>query len=215
MNARTLISVVVLGLATNGCTEWQRNVTLNGVPFCRATVRDDGFVLGLLSRETVVQGRPCAPGWLHLHANGVPAAFTSAQPIVLGSSVLPSGTWIRQDARGTIQFCAFPEATAIQGQACRGTGGPKGVTTAFYASGALKTFFPVRAVVIDGVPCRGGLLNGWIALHENGRLQSGVLDADLERDGRRYRRGERVEFDAEGRVTRRSEPVLDTFTVGA
>ncbi len=77
----------------------------------------------------------------------------------------------------------------VQGHHCRGTGGPKGVQVAFHPGGALKQYFPVRPMRIDGVPCDMGLVRGWIELHEDGRLKSCRLAEDFARDGETFRKG--------------------------
>ncbi len=199
MHARLWLGLLAAGLL-GGCSGWQRDVTLHGVRFSRVKVEPQGLTIGWLEQATEIGGRPCQRGWVHLHASGAVAAFTNAEPLALGALTIPRGTWVRQDELGTVTVCAFPEAMEVQGHACRGTGGPKGVQTAFYPGGALKSFFPVRDAVVDGVPCRASVFNGWIELHANGRLKSGLLSAELERDGRRLPAGTRVEFDPEGRV---------------
>lgn len=182
------------------CSEWQYDVTVRGATFSRVKVDTEGKAIGVLKAPAEIAGRYCDRGWVHVHPNGVPAAFTAAEPIALSSGKVPRATWVRQDENGVILSCAFPHNLEVQGHRVRGTGGPKGVMTAFHASGALKQFFPVGAAVIDGVACRAGLVGGWIELHENGRLKSCLLGAALERDGRSYRPGTRVEFAPDGRI---------------
>lgn len=190
-------------LALAGCYAWERNVTTNGSTFSQLKIQEDGFKIGLLTHATVIGDRPCKPGWVHFHPNGVLAAFTASQPIPFGLLTIRADTWIRQDPRGLISLCAFPRAVEVQGHWCRGTGGPKGVSTAFYPGGALQQFFPLRDVGIDGVNCRAGLVHGWVELHDNGRLKSCLLAEDLEREGQRHRRGTRVELDVTGRISLR------------
>ena len=200
MNSRTLVVLVAASLALGSCSKWQHGVAVNGTVFSQVKIDDHGFTIGLLTRETVIGDRLCKQGWVHMHPNGVVAAFTASEPVPFGKFMIQSDTWVKQDERGIVTICAFPRATDVQGHWCRGTGGPKGVQTAFYPGGTLKQYYPVCDVLIDGMPCRAGAFNGWIELHENGRLKSALLDADLEREGQHYRRGTRVEFDTEGRI---------------
>lgn len=179
---------------------WQRDVTLHGVVFTKVRTGADGFHIGQIDTETIVGGRACRPGWLHLHPDGTPAAFTAAHDIVLPLLTIPAGTWVKQDTSGIITTCAFPADTTVQGRVCRGTGGPKGVQTAFHPDGALRQFFPVKPVVIDGVPCGTGLVRGWIELHENGRLKSCVLGEAWIHAGRKLRKGTRVTFAPDGQL---------------
>lgn len=202
MSTRKVVAFpgAILAFALTACAQLQPTVNVGGTEFSQVKVDRRGFVIGLLPEDTRIGDRLCKRGWAHVHPNGVVAAFTAAEPFAFGQLVVPAGTWVRQDDRGHITYCAFPTATLVQGHWCRGTGGPKGVTTSFYPSGALKQFFPERSVVIDGVPCRTGIFHGWVELHENGRLKATLLDAEFERGGRRYRRGTWIEFDQDGNV---------------
>ncbi|RXK55291.1 hypothetical protein ESB00_05170 [Oleiharenicola lentus] len=179
---------------------WQRNVTLHGVLFTKVRTDAAGFHVGEIDTETVVGGRACRPGWLHLHPDGTPAAFTAAHEIALPRLTIPAGTWVRQDTAGNITTCAFPTDTTVQGHLCRGTGGPKGVQTAFYPDGALKQFFPVRPTTLDGVPCAPGLVRGAIELHANGRLKSCLLGDTWVHAGRKLRKGTRITLTADGQL---------------
>jgi hypothetical protein len=181
---------------------WQRNVTLHGVLFTKVRTADDGLHIGEIDTETVVGDRACRPGWLHLHPDGTPAAFTAAREITLPRVTIPAGTWVMQDAAGTITTCAFPADTLIQGHNCRGTGGSKGVQVAFHPDGALRQFFPAKPTAIDGVPCDNGLARGGVELHPDGRLKSCMLSRDHVIDGVKHRKGKRLNLTPDGKVQR-------------
>lgn len=195
MKTRLLFSALVALLllpAAVLAAGWQRDTTLHGVLFTKVRTAPDGLHIGQIDTETVVGGRACRAGWLHLHPDGTPAAFTAAHEIVLPRVTIPAGTWVMQNPEGVITVCAFPQDTEVQGHRCRGTGGPKGVQTAFYPDGALKQFFPVAPVVIDGVPCATGLVRGAIELHPDGRLKSCLLARDHVTAGMKHRKGTRL-----------------------
>lgn len=200
MKLHRCISSACVGLAlvtSSGCFDWRYHVEESGVEFRRLRTVD-GTRIGELAHDTSIAGRPCRQGWVHLHANGVPAAFSAASDLALPRFTIPAGTWVLQDEHGTVTVCAFPRDTRIQGFLCRGTGGPKGVQTSFHASGALKQFYPPENIVIAGVPCAAGLVRGTIELHENGRLNSVRLSRDWSHHGRSFPRGTRLRFDADG-----------------
>lgn len=175
-------------------------VTLHGVIFTKVRTGADGLHIGHIDTETGVGGRACRAGPLHLHPDGTPAAFTTAQEIQLARVTIPAGTWVNQNPDGVVTVCAFPQDTLVQGHLCRGTGGPKGVQVSFYADGALRQFFLARPATIDGVPCGTGLTRGAVELHENGRLKSCHLSQDLVRDGRKLRKGTRITLTPDGRI---------------
>lgn len=194
------VAVAMASLPCAGCFDWHYDTTARGLRFDRVRTEANGVVVGQLQADSIVSGRACRRGWIHLHPNGVPAGFTASSTFSFGRLEIPGGTWVIQNDAGEVTVCAFARDTVVQGQACRGTGGPKGVQASFYPSGALKQFYPVRETRIDGVPCDTGLVRGWVELHENGRLKSGLLRADLQRDGVTIPRGTRIQLDETGRL---------------
>jgi len=157
-------------------------------------------LIGKLKGDTLLSGRQCGKGWVHLYPNGVPAAFTAATAIELRRFTIPAGTWVRQDPKGVVTICAFPGNTEIQGHLCRGTGGPKGVSTAFYPSGALKQYLLSKDTIIQGIPCQAGLFSQFIELRENGELMGCMLSTDFERDGQHWKKGIRIQLETNGSI---------------
>jgi hypothetical protein len=197
--ALAVISAAVLPLLA-GCSRWQEDAMVDGIAFERVKVDRAGRAAGTLAQDTTIAGSPCHQGYVHLHANGVPALFQAAEEIVLPHVVIPVGTWVRQDSSGRITVCSFPQDQVIQGYRCRGSGGPKGVQVAFHANGTLRQFFLVEPTVIDGFPCDTGLVRGSVELHDNGRLRSARLSQDVQRGNRIYRQGTRITIDQNGHI---------------
>lgn len=196
-------AIGALGLAVLllvSCSEWQYDVTVKGVAFSKVKIEQRGLVIGVLKEDTIIGGRACQRGWVHIHSNGVLAGFTAAKPIDLAKFTIPAQTWVFQNAQGIVTVCAFPGDTEVQGHVCRGSGGPKGVQAAFYPSGALKQYFLRRDTTIQDVPCQAGVFEQSVELHENGRLKACVLSEDFTRHGRIHPKGKRLQFDAEGRI---------------
>ena len=183
-----------------GCFQWQYDVTVMGVAFSKVRV-EDGIVIGQLRQDTLIGGRPCEKGWVHLASNGVPVGFTAFREIDLGRFRIPAETWVMQNRGGVVTVCSFPSDTEVQGHLCRGGwGGSEGTQAAFYPDGALEEYFLRLDTRIQGVPCKAGILGEAIGLHENGRLKSCVLSEDFVRDGRVYPKGTRLRFSSDGRV---------------
>jgi hypothetical protein len=187
-------------ILASGCFNWRHDVTLKGIAFEKARTEPDGFVIGWTKADTLIGNRWCRQGWVQLHPNGVVAAFTAAREIALPRFTIPAGTWVLQGADGVINVCAFPQDTPVQGQLCRGSGGPKGVQTALYPDGGLKQFFPRAPVHIDGIPCRANLFEAGIELHPNGRLKSAILAEDFARNRSTYRKGARIALGSDGQI---------------
>lgn len=197
---RALVIGAAALLFAGGCFNWRHDVTLKGVAFEKARTESDGLVIGWIRADTLVGNRWCKQGWMHLHANGVAAAFTAAREIALPRCTIPAGTWVAQGPDGVIKMCAFPRDTLVQGHLCRGSGGPTGVQASFYPDGALKQFFSRAPVRIDGILCRANLFEAGIELHENGRLKSATLAEDFTRDGRTFRKGTRITLGPDGAI---------------
>jgi hypothetical protein len=183
-----------------GCFQWQYDATVMGVPFSKVRV-EDGIVIGQLREDTVIAGRPCERGWVHLASNGVPIGFTAFREIDFGRFKAPAETWVMQNKDGVVTVCSFPRDTEVQGHLCRGGwGGSEGPQAAFYPDGALKEFFMRQDTRIQGVPCKAGIFSQSISLHENGGLKSCVLSEDYVRDGRTYPKGTHLRLDPDGRI---------------
>jgi hypothetical protein len=190
----------VVALVLGGCFGWKYDVTVEGIAFSKVRTEDNGLVIGELKGDTLIGGRPCKQGWVHLLPSGVPVGFTASRDIELGRFTIPAGTWVFQDKDGVVTVCAFPRNIEVQGHLCHGSGGPKGVQAAFYPDGALKQYFLCSDTRIQGIPCKAGIFNESVELYENGRLKACALSEDLVRDGRRYDKGSRIRLDADGRV---------------
>jgi hypothetical protein len=192
---------MIVGISLLGaCSEWQHDVTVKGIAFSKVKLNQDGLAIGVLKEETAIGGRFCQKGWVHVYLNGVPARFKAAQPTSFGGFKIPVDTWVSQNVDGAVTVCAFPRDTEVHSHLCRGSGGPTGVQTAFYASGALKQYFLRRDTTIQEIPCKAGVFHQSIELYENGHLKACVLSQDITRDGRRYPKGKRIHFGPDGRI---------------
>lgn len=198
--ASLLLLLQAASLLLASCSDWKYDVTVQGVAFSKVKIEDNGLVIGELKEDTLIGGRPCKRGWVHLRPNGVPVGFTASREIDLRRFTIPTGTWVFQNENGVVTVCAFPRDTEVQGHSCRGSGGPEGVQAAFYPSGSLKEYFLRHDTRIQEVPCKGGLIRQSIKLHENGRLKECILSEELVRDGHTYPAGTPLRFDADGRI---------------
>jgi hypothetical protein len=197
-----VLAGITLGLFIVGCMGWQENVTVQGVAFSRAKVQSDGMVIGELKEDTVIDGRPCKRGWVHLQANGVPVGFTAGQEIDLGRFKIPENTWVIQSDEGVVKVCAFPSDTMVQGQTCSGgglLGGSEGIQTSFYPDGALKEYFLPVDTVIQNVPCKATVMAP-VELYEDGHLEACTIGSKVVQDGRAYEAGARVRLDDKGQI---------------
>lgn len=191
------IFICILLSSCLGHGRWQRDVEIEGIRFKKIRSGESG-IIGRLSEDTTIQGYPCKKGWVHFYNNQDLKSFTLERPMKINNIEIPASTWVTLNEKGALILCAFPCDMEIQGHMCRGTGGPKGVQVSFYENGALKIFFSPETVVIQGVPCKGGVFN-YIELHENGDLKACTLSGNTVINGVQYDKGERVRFDEKGR----------------
>jgi hypothetical protein len=172
-------------------------------------IRQQGSVtIVQLQSPVQIDGFPCAAGWVHFAESGQLQAFYLGETITIGGNEIPKGTWMRLNPDLTLRFCSFPDNTNIQGCLCRGgLGGSEGVTTSFYPSGRLQSFFPPKDIEIQGVPCRATPL-GPVSLYENGNLKQLTLARDMVIEGRSLDEGQTVALGERGEVQSVSNPPM-------
>jgi hypothetical protein len=121
MRRRTLI--IGLAIAIGGGASfslfgdgfgWEKDTIIKGIPFEKAKVESNGLIVGKLRASTVIAGRPCRKGWVHVHSNGVPAGFTASEDITLARFTVAAGTWVVQDLSGVVRVCAFAKDTEVK-----------------------------------------------------------------------------------------------------
>ncbi len=197
---RVALLSVLAGVILGGCFGWEYDTTYAGVAFRKVRVERD-LAIGVIREDTVIAGRPCKRGWVHVRSNGIPVGFTASRDLPLARLTIPADTWVFQDAAGIVTVCAFPRDTEVQGHVCKGGwGGSEGIQAAFYPDGALKQYFLRADTDIQGVPCKAGAFNESVELYANGRIMACALSRDFVSGGRTYPKGARVRFNPEGRV---------------
>ncbi|MEM7167430.1 MAG: hypothetical protein AAF581_18350 [Planctomycetota bacterium] len=131
------------------------------------------FRKGRLRQAVVYDGIPC-DHWLHLYENGVLHGCRLASPTTVQGHLLPAGAQLWFDSNGFLESCWLGTNTLIDGRLCRGRGK---ISTGFYPSGRLRSFFPPAALQIDGVPCRASVFAP-VTLYEDGHLRRCTLDSE-------------------------------------
>ncbi|MBN2403044.1 MAG: hypothetical protein JXN64_11675 [Spirochaetes bacterium] len=192
---------IIICFCFNSCKDWEYNITKNGVHFKKIHQSGGSINIGYMSENHNIQGFPCEQGWIHFNKDWKLLSFQLSKDYIYKSIVLPAHTWIHfpnnKDQYGYI--CSFPYNYKIQGYLCKGDGGYKGTQTAFYESGKLRSFFAPEDVIVDGVPCKAGLLT-IINLYENGGIKSCTLAQDYQADGKTFVKGKAVIFDKNGKI---------------
>jgi hypothetical protein len=195
----------LLILITEGCSFWEvgaeNDVVKNGIKFEAFRENDDGSKLGNLAEDTVIEGWPCRQGFVNFHADWRLDECHLSREYERNDIVMPEGTRVFPDRRGSPGVCLFPHDVEIQGYLCRGNR-RGGFMTAFYPYGQLHWFYSREPVVVDGVTCKDSLFEA-IYLHPNGRLKQCKLDKVVIIDGMEYPRGLIISFDQEGKVRRK------------
>ncbi len=170
-------------------------------------LRQSGSVLiGRLESPMVIDGYPCDASWVHFTEAGKLQAFFLSDTCMIQGNHIPKGTWIRLNPDQTLQACAFPEDTTIQGYLCDGgIGGAEGVMTGFHPSGRLAAFFPVSDVVIQGIPCKASVFRP-VYLYENGNLKEFTLAQDAVVGGQALSAWQTVVLGERGEIQSVSRP---------
>ena len=156
-------------------------------------------------RSTVSRAQP-AGSILPSRANCRPSTWVKPSRLRATRFQRAPGSGLNPDL--TLRFCSFPENTNIQGYLCRGgSGGSEGVTTGFYPSGRLQSFFPPKDIEIQGIPCRATPF-GPVSLYENGNLKQLTLARDTVIGGRSLDEGQTVVLSERGEVQSVSNPPM-------
>jgi hypothetical protein len=122
-----------------------------------------------------------------------------------------AGTGIHFTPSGVFDWCFLQEDTEIQGYLCRGDG--HGFMTMFHPNGQIQTAWLARDQVIQGVPCAKFRFlsavfnplhgkNGNTSFHDNGQLAYCELSENFTIEGQKFRRGDAVKFDQDGKLIR-------------
>ena len=170
-----------------------------------------------LGKDTTISGVRCAPtgrARAAVFASGRLSSCPLASDTVIAQHPLAAGTWIDLTEDRALRSVWLSRDTELQGHPCKGTG-YKGWSTEFYHSGRLRLCYPARETIIDGVPCRGASFRAelfgitQVVFHESGQLRSCSVARDLDRNGIRFRKRDRIELDVQGRAARSQEPPHD------
>jgi hypothetical protein len=199
-----LLMIGFLGSAA-GCSTWElgaeKNIVKNGIEFETYRETDHGSKVGMLVRDTVIDGWPCKRGFIAFREDWSVDELQLSRDYERNGIFMPEGTWVFANRQGIPKTCMFPHDVKIQGYLCRGSWlGKQGWMTEFYDSGKLSMFWSREPVTIDAITCTDSMTHG-IHLHENGRLKRCKLDKLAIVEGVEYRKGTIVCFDQMGRVT--------------
>jgi hypothetical protein len=194
---------IVFGLS--GCAGWQeKNVTRNGIHFDRLKTEElqmepgTPVITGRLAEDSVIEGYPCTRGFIVFHDNWRLKEFKLSQSHTWQSFVMPAATWVFPDRIGNVKTCVFPADVEIQGRLCfGGKGGVAGIQTSFHKNGSLKSYISRKDVVVNGIPCLGGVSYP-ITLYKNGQLQSCTLARTVVIEDQELLKKTRINFDDSG-----------------
>lgn len=159
-----------------------------------------------LTRTTVVDGVPCAAGYVWRFADGRLAQCTLERAATVRNMELPAGSVVAFKQDGTNAFVFLPGTAVIEGHTCRGHG--HDVQTVFHPNGRLALCWLEQDETIQDVPCAkltflgeifGGTASG-VTFADDGRLTGCRLSRDLVGDDRVFRKGTRVGYAADGRL---------------
>lgn len=137
-----------------------------------------------LTRDTVLQGYPCAKGYAWFYLGGKLDRCTVSRQTAFGQAQIPAGSIIELWPNGTTRYVMLAHNAVVLGYNAMGgslLGPAEGTVTSFYPSGKLRTVYLVDNQIIQGVPCRGGQwgiltdpVNGgnFVEFYESGKLKS-------------------------------------------
>jgi hypothetical protein len=153
-----------------------------------------------------IDGVPCAAGYVFREeATGRLHQCKLDRDAVVHNAALRKGSTVAMNPDGTIRYVFLPGTTMVGEHSCKGEG--HGWMTHFHPNGELRFCWLSRDEVIQRVPCSratffGEFFGGKYAtteFHENGALASCIASSSTDVGGRRYKAGERVNLDPDGK----------------
>jgi len=198
---KIILLLIFSSLLFTSCKNWEYDIEKHDIHFKKISQSKRGTIIGFMSENQSIQGYPCEKGWIHFRPNWELLSFQFSKPYNYNGTEFPAKTWIHRpyhDGR-TDYVISLPYDMEIQGHLCGGSGGYKGIHTGFYGNGKLRSFFPPKDVIIQGVPCEASLLEN-INLYENGKLQQCKLSQSFNHKSKTYRKGSILNFDKMGNV---------------
>jgi hypothetical protein len=156
-----------------------------------------------------IQGISCV-GSVEYYQNGKLTSCTLGCEDTLSGQPLPAGTIVHFTPEDHFDWCFLQQNTLIQGHLCRGE--DHEFMTCFHPNGQLKIAWLAQDEIIQGIPCAKfqflSALLGWVAgdkdgstgFHENGRLRYCALSENSTIEGQRFRRGDALRFDQDGKL---------------
>ncbi|MCL1893750.1 MAG: hypothetical protein FWG02_05910 [Holophagaceae bacterium] len=173
--------------------------SLRGLPLQKIKLYQNAIV-AKLETETLINGFPCAAGYVHFTPSGHVKTFFLAKETVIQNNIIPRNTWVELNEEFNLKRCSFPRDTIIQGYLCRGgSGGAKGIRTWFYPSGKLEGFFAPKNIVVNNIPCKSSVFHP-VYLYENGSLKECTLARDTIIGGKSFPKGTKIILDHTGEV---------------
>ena len=201
INFCALSLIIAISSCLSGCKNWEYDVVKNGIHFKKINQSESGTIIGYMLENHEIQSFPCEKGWIHFKQNWQLKSFQLSKDFTYNNTLLPAHTWIQLPHHETQAgyICSLPFDYEIQGYLCGGSGGYKGTHTGFYKSGRLRSFYPPEDVTVDGVPCEATVFV-YVGLYENGHIKSCKLAENYEINGEIYTKGNKIEFDENGKA---------------
>jgi hypothetical protein len=184
-------------------TRWEYDKSISQIEFEKIRYKlakhDTLLIIGLLKKETKINGFSCAADWVNFTKDFKLQFFKLSNSYMIEKTVLNKDTWVSLKINGRF-ICVLPKDSIIQGHQCMGGGGQEGLTVNFDLNGNLRSFYSPTDIKIDKIFCSGGKSNE-IGLLKNGALEYCTFSIDQNINDVKYRQGSIVSFDYNGNVS--------------
>jgi hypothetical protein len=159
-----------------------------------------------LAAPAAKQGYECSKGAAWFYPNGALRTCEVARDTSFGEATVPAGSYIYLLDNGTPSYVFLSRNTTIHGHVCRGVS--HDLITSFYPGGQLKACWLAAEEEIQGVPCaRTSFMSKMFGgnsvaafFYDNGRLKSCRISRDVEIQGEKFKAGDHVFLDSQGKL---------------
>jgi hypothetical protein len=161
---------------------------------------------GQLNANEAIRAYPCVDGKTSYVAKTGLTSCVVSRDTDFGEARVPSGSaiYLKEDGKPFSVFLSHD--TTIRGYTCLGGHG-HGYSTGFYPSGELKLCWLASDQEVDGIPCMqasffADVVGGTVGTHfyRSGKLRTCKISRDAVIQDRKFRQGDHIYLDADGRV---------------
>lgn len=160
------------------------------------TFPNGNFKQCLLTNTVLINNVLCRD-WIKLHENQRIKQFQPVTDIQISGIRIPGASTVIFDSSGNLIECWFSEDTRIKDILIKG--GLMKIPITFYNNGQVACCYLAEEKVINGVPCKSGMLAP-VCFYPNGKIKSCTLSENITLGKEKFVKGNKLQFGLDGKI---------------